>query len=69
MEVKIKSRQLSELETCTKVSIKYSKLSITEALGSPKRRLTALPTYLKRYTRDAEAQRISRMFTIEPSIV
>ena len=76
MEVKIKGTQrevsqLSELQKgeTTKVLKKYSKLSISEALETAKKRLTALDGCLKRYTRDVEARRINRIFTTEPSEV
>eukprot|EP00064_Thunnus_orientalis_P013602 superscaffoldBa00002245_g13641 len=48
---------------------KYNKLSIPEALETAKQRLTALTTCLKRYTGEAEARGINRMFSTEPSKV
>ena len=59
-----KVSQLSELKKgkTTKV-LKYSQLSITEALEAAEQWLTALASCLTRYSRDREAQRINRMFT------
>ena len=48
---------------------KYNKLFIPEALETTKQRLTALFTRLRRYTREAEARRVNRMLSTEPSTV
>ncbi|KAA8577610.1 hypothetical protein FQN60_007909, partial [Etheostoma spectabile] len=76
LEAKIKATrrevsQLSELQKGARkgLSKKYNKLSIPEALETAKQRLTALATRLKRYKGEAEARRINRMFSTEPSKV
>ncbi len=63
--------QLSELQKGVRKGLpkKYNKLSIPEALETAKQRLTALATRLKRYKGEAEARRINRMFSTEPSKV
>lgn len=74
LETKIKAEwisQLSELQkgVMKKVPNKFSKLSIPEALGTAKQRLTALASRLKRYTREIEGRRISRLFSKDPAKV
>ena len=48
---------------------KYGLLSTAEALGTAQQRLTALAIRLKRYSREAEAKRINRMFSDNPAKV
>ena len=76
LEAKIKAAwrevsHLSELERgkTTKVLKNYSKFFITKALETAKWRLTGLAARLMRYTRDFEARRINRMFTLKQSKV
>jgi len=63
--------QLSELQKSAMRNLpkKSNKLSIPEALKTAKQWLTALATYLRRYTRVAEARSVNRMFSTEPSKV
>eukprot|EP00064_Thunnus_orientalis_P024686 superscaffoldBa00010993_g24989 len=77
LEAKIKAtrREVSQLSELQKgvgmkgIPRKYNKLSIPETLETAKQRLTALATRLKRYTGEAEAKRINRMLSTEPSKV
>eukprot|EP00064_Thunnus_orientalis_P015365 superscaffoldBa00002837_g15417 len=71
LEAKIKAtrREVSQLSELKKgvgtkgIPKKYNKLSIPEALETAKQGLTALATCLKRYTGEAEARRVNRMFS------
>ena len=46
---------------------KFSKLFIAEALENAKRRLTALATCLKKYSREVEVRRINSISSNNPS--
>ncbi len=62
--------KLSELQKgMGKMPRKYNKVSIPEAPGTAQQRLIGLATRLKRYTEEAEARRINKMFSTKPSKV
>ena len=77
LEAKIKvarreDSQLSELQKGAmkrKLPKKYNKLSMSEALETAKQQLTSQATKLRRYTREAEASSVNKMFFTEPSKV
>ena len=73
-KIKATRREVSQPSELQKGAIKrelpkkYNKLSIREALDAAKQHLTALAIHLRRYTTEAKARRIDRMFSTEPSL-